>query len=191
MNFAVFASGRGSNLRALHAAQRRGDLPARLALVLSNNSKSGALEYARAEGLAWLHLSGKTHADPDAAMLEALRAHAIDLVVLAGYMKRIPDALIEAYPGRILNVHPGPLPRFGGHGMFGQHVHAAVLESGVDLAGPTVHVVTGDYDEGPILGHTPVPVLADDDIASLERRVQAAEHDLYWRVIAQHFGDAG
>lgn len=187
LRLAIFASGAGSNLRAIHAATERDDLAARVALVISNNSKSGALAFAREHDIPAAHISGKTHENPTQAILDALAAHAIDVVVLAGYMKRIAPELIDAFPERIVNVHPAPLPRFGGRGMFGQHVHAAVLESGVDVSGPTVHMVTGDYDEGEILAHSEVPVFADDDIDSLEERVKRAEHDLYWRVIAKRF----
>jgi phosphoribosylglycinamide formyltransferase-1 len=181
------ASGGGTNLQALIDASVRGDLSAKIALVVSNNSKSGALQRARDSNIAGVHISSKTHGDPDAALLAALAEHGCKLVVLAGYMKKLPLSLIEAFPGRIVNIHPAPLPRFGGQGMFGDHVHERVLSAGVDSSGPTVHVVTAEYDEGPTLAHRTVAVRADDKVATLKARIQAAEHDLYWRVIENEF----
>jgi len=183
----VLASGRGSNLVALHDAIARGELAARLAVVISNNSGAGALAWARDHGIPAVHVSGKTHADPGAALLDLLREHAVDLVVLAGYMKLLDPRIVAAYRGRAVNIHPAPLPRFGGPGMFGERVHAAVLASGVAHSGPTVHVVDERYDEGEILAHRPVPVLPGDTVATLAARVLQAEHDLYWRAIAAHF----
>ena len=180
------ASGGGTNLQALIDAQLRGDLSACIALVVSNNSGSGALERARNASIATRHISAKTHNDPALALLDALREYECSLVVLAGYMKKIPDSLVNAYPGRILNIHPAPLPAFGGQGMFGDHVHERVLATGVEYSGPTVHIVTGEYDEGPQLAHTRVAVLSGDTVTSLKARVQAAEHDLYWRAIEEH-----
>ena len=181
------ASGGGTNLQALIDASEGGQLSAELALVISNNSGSGALERARVAGITAAHISSRTHEDPDRALLSALAEQSCTVVVLAGYMKKLPAALIEAFPGRIVNIHPAPLPRFGGQGMFGDHVHERVLSAGVDSSGPTVHIVTGEYDEGPALAHRPVPVLPDDVVATLKARIQAAEHDLYWRVIEEHF----
>jgi phosphoribosylglycinamide formyltransferase 1 len=180
----VLASGRGSNVQAILAAIDRGDLHARVVVVVSNNSGAGALELARAAGIDALHISGRTHADPDAAILTALRERDVDLLVFAGWMKKLDARVVAAFEGRAVNIHPAPLPRFGGQGMWGHHVHEAVIASGVTESGPTVHLVTEHYDEGPVLAHRPVPVLPDDTPDTLAARVLAAEHDLYWRVIA-------
>ena len=102
-------------------------------------------------------------------------------------MKKVPLGLVSAFEGRMVNVHPGPLPAFGGQGMFGDHVHERVLASGASHSGPTVHLVSAEYDEGPTLDHTPVPVKSGDTVASLKARVQAAEYELYWRVIQRQF----
>jgi phosphoribosylglycinamide formyltransferase-1 len=183
----VLASGRGSNLQALLDAYSRGDLPAPVVVVISNNSGAGALELARARNVATAHVSSKTHEDSGAALLACLYQHEVDLVVLAGYMKRLDPRVVSAYHGRCINIHPAPLPRFGGPGMYGEHVHRAVLEAGVPLSGPTVHRVTDVYDEGEILAHQPVTVLPGDDPATLAARVLKAEHELYWRVIRDFF----
>jgi phosphoribosylglycinamide formyltransferase-1 len=187
LRIAVLASGRGSNLEALHRATVDGRLGATIVLVVSNNSGAGALAYARAHGIAAVHTSARTDVDPGAALLERLESARTDVVALAGYMKLLDARVVAAYRGRAVNIHPGPLPAFGGPGMFGEHVHAAVLAAGVPASGPTVHLVSEHYDEGDVLGHTPVPVLPGDDVASLAARVLAAEHELYWRVIAERF----
>ncbi|MHA6757670.1 phosphoribosylglycinamide formyltransferase [Streptacidiphilus sp. PAMC 29251] len=181
LTVAVLVSHTGSNLRALTTAAENPDSAFTVALVISNNSASGALAHAREHGIADLHLSGRTHPDPeqlDHAMLDALREHHIDLVVTAGYMKKIGPAMLTAYSGRILNIHPSLLPRHGGPGMHGHHVHESVLASGDTLTGASVHHVTAQYDEGPVIARQEVPVLPDDTPQSLAERVLAAEHRL-------------
>lgn len=184
----MLASGGGSNLQALIDAHARGDLPCPIVLVLSNHADAGALARARAAGIATAHVSRKTHADPSARMLELLREHAVDVVVLAGWLALIEPSLIAAYPERIVNIHPAPLPRFGGKGMYGLHVHRAVLAAGVTTTGPTIHLVDERYDEGPVLAHAEVPVEPSDTPESLQQRVQRAEHELFWRVLRDRFG---
>jgi phosphoribosylglycinamide formyltransferase-1 len=188
LRIAVLGSGRGSNLHALLEAIARGDLRAEVALVLSNNSGAGILAIAREHGLPWAHVSAQTHADPGAALVAALTAVDARLLVLAGYMKLLDPRVLAALPGRVVNVHPGPLPRFGGHGMYGEAVHRAVLAAGVTTSGPTVHLVDERYDEGPVLAHRRVPVEPNDAVATLAARVLTAEHDLLWRVIAARWG---
>jgi phosphoribosylglycinamide formyltransferase-1 len=183
----VLASGRGSNLAALLEAIERGDLAATVAVVVSNNSRAGALQIARDAGIAARHVSSKTHPDEGAALHATLREYAVDVVALAGYMKQLDGRVIAAFEGRIVNMHPAPLPQFGGRGMYGAHVHAAVLAAGVAHSGPTVHRVTREYDEGEVLGHHPVAVQPGDTIETLAARVLQAEHDLYWRVLAERF----
>lgn len=191
LRLAVLASGRGSNLVAIQDAIDRGDLRATVVLVVSNNSSAGALAFARDRGIATAHVSTRTHADPGAALLERLLAHGARVIVLAGYMKLLDPRVVAAFRGRAVNIHPGPLPAFGGPGMFGEHVHAAVLAAGVTTSGPTVHRVSEHYDEGDVLAHEPVPVEPGDTAASLAARVLVAEHALYWRAIALQFDAAG
>lgn len=177
---AILASGTGTTAaRLLEQAGR--SVPLDVRLVMSNNSGSGALERAREHGVPTLHLSGRTHPVPedlDAAMAEALTAAGVDLVVLAGYMKKLGPRVLAAWEGRIVNTHPSLLPAFGGVGMYGDRVHAAVLAAGESVTGASVHVVTAEYDEGPVLAQLRVRVEPGDDVTSLRARVQEAEKDL-------------
>lgn len=175
MRIAVLASGHGSNLQALLDALKD-DAAVEVALVVSNRADAGALERARRAGVT----TAVTREDGQDAsgLLQLLRTAAIDLVVLAGYLKRVPDAIVAAYRMRILNVHPALLPAFGGQGLYGLRVHAAVLASGARISGATVHLVDEQYDHGRILAQWPVPVRRDDTPESLAARVLAVEHRL-------------
>ncbi|WP_034271794.1 phosphoribosylglycinamide formyltransferase [Actinospica robiniae] len=180
-NVAVLASHFGTNLQALITAARESSSGFGVALVISNNSGSGALAHARDAGIAALHMSGQTHPDTDALdqhMLTALRRHDIELLVTAGYMKKLGPAVLSAYKGRAINIHPSLLPRHGGPGMYGRFVHEAVLASGDTVSGATVHEVTADYDEGPIIAQRQVPVLPEDNPEDLAARVLPVEHAL-------------
>jgi phosphoribosylglycinamide formyltransferase 1 len=180
-NIAVLASHVGTNLRALTAAAREGSNSFDVVLVISNNSRSGALAHARELGIPVLHMSGRTHPEPDVLdqhMLAALRDRGIELVVTAGYMKKIGPAVLGEYKGRIINIHPALLPRHGGPGMYGRFVHEAVLASGDTVSGATVHELTATYDEGPIIAQRQVPVLPGDTPDDLAARVLPVEHAL-------------
>jgi formyltetrahydrofolate-dependent phosphoribosylglycinamide formyltransferase len=158
---------------------RRG--AATLALVASNKPDAGALGVARDAGIeARVLESGPNH---ESALLDLLDEQAIDLVVLGGYLRLIPGAVVRRYTGRVVNVHPALLPAFGGPGMYGARVHRAVLAAGVRLSGPTVHFVDDLYDNGAIIAQWPVPVSADDTEESLASRVLYAEHRLLPRVV--------
>jgi phosphoribosylglycinamide formyltransferase-1 len=183
---AVFASGGGSNLQALIDAHARGDLPAPVVLVISNRASAGALARASRHGIPAVHV-GRKEPDPEARMLELLTEHAVDVVVLAGWLALIGPRLLARYPGRVVNIHPGPLPAFGGKGMYGRHVHEAVLAAKVKMSGPTVHLVDERYDEGPILAHVEVPVEPGDTAETLAQRVLREEHALLWRVVRDRF----
>jgi phosphoribosylglycinamide formyltransferase-1 len=183
---AVFASHAGTNLRALHHASLETDTAFRISLVVSNNPESGALAYARACAIPFAHMSGVTHPDPaqlDAAIRSLLDSHEINLIVTAGYMKKIGPRTLESYAGQIINVHPSLLPRHGGKGMYGRAVHEAVLASGDQVSGASVHVVTAEYDEGPVIGRRVVTVEPDDTVDRLSRRVLKAEHLLLPEVV--------
>ncbi len=182
MRLAVFASGGGTNFQAIVDAVERGEVPAAVALCLSNKADAGVLDRARRHHVPTAVLDRAAFATDDAyaaAMLERLAAHGVDFIALAGYMKKIPAAVVGAFHGRIVNVHPALLPAFGGKGMYGGRVHAAVLAHGVRWTGATVHLVDEDYDTGPIVLQEPVPVLPGDTPEALAARVLAVEHRLY------------
>jgi phosphoribosylglycinamide formyltransferase 1 len=179
MRVAVCVSGRGSNLDALLAALPAG-APASIALVVSNRPTAGGLERARAAGIDTLVLQ---HPDDAGEWLPALEAHRISLIVLAGYLKLVPAAVVARYPGRIVNVHPALLPEFGGPGMYGMHVHRSVLASGATESGATVHLADEVYDRGAILAQERVPVLPGDTPETLAERVLAVEHRLLPAVV--------
>lgn len=178
-------SGRGSNMQAIAEACADGRIDGRVVLVLGNAAESPALARARELGLRAESLStrqdGAAYADALRALLHD--AH-IDLICLAGYMRKVPDPVVSAYAGRILNIHAALLPAFGGKGMYGHHAHQAVLDYGVKVSGCTVHFVDGDYDTGPIVLQTPVVVQEDDTVETLAARVLAAEHQAYPRAVA-------
>ena len=172
----------GTNMQAIVDACKDGRLSASTRLVISNNSRSMALERARREGIPHRHISAATHPDPDerdAAIAETMKTHGVDLVVLSGYMKRLGPRTLAAYRARILNVHPALLPRFGGKGMYGVAVHQAVLDAGATATGATIHLVDELYDHGPPVARREVPVLPNDTVDSLRDRVRAVEHSLY------------
>ena len=176
---AVLASGRGSNLRALHEflARNKRDAIAHLALVLSDHADAGALAFARSRDILAAAIDGGTLGGD--RLLAQLRSHRIDLVVLAGYMRLVPEVVVNAYRGRIVNVHPALLPAFGGRGMYGTRVHAAVIAAGARVSGATVHFVDERYDHGAIIAQWPVPVLSGDTPQELAARVLRVEHALY------------
>jgi len=181
VNIAVLASHEGTTLQAVLDACAAGRIPARVVLVISNNSDSGALRRARAAGVTALHLSGATHPEAptlDRAIRDALRESRADLVLLAGYMKRLGPVTLESFHGRILNTHPALLPKFGGQGMYGMHVHQAVLAAGERTSGATLHFVDTNYDSGPVLAQVTVQVAPEDTPATLAARVQEAERAL-------------
>lgn len=182
------ASGRGSNMLAIIRACESGRLPASPVLVISNNPDARALQLGSEHGLEALHMSRRTHGDAaalDQAMTAAMQAHQVDLVILAGYMKKIGPQLLSAYAHRILNIHPSLLPKHGGRGMYGMHVHEAVIAAGETETGVTVHLVNAEYDSGDILVRRTVSVAADDDAESLAARVLEVEHRLYTEVLGK------
>jgi phosphoribosylglycinamide formyltransferase-1 len=176
---AVAISGRGSNLEALLQALKP-EIPARVVLVLSDRSEAIGLELARTRGIAAEVLSNPAD---ESAWLSLLRHHRIDLVVLAGYLKLVPAAVIRQFRGRIINIHPALLPQFGGKGMYGHRVHQAVLASGARESGASVHLVDEAYDQGPVLAQVKVPVFPTDTPDQLAERVLTVEHQLLPAVV--------
>ncbi len=188
LRLGLLASHSGSNLGAIIAACHEKRIEAAPVVVIGNNSDAFALERARRAGIPTHHLSSRTHPDPealDAAIAEVLARYGVDLVVLAGYMKRLGPRVLGRWRGRIINVHPSLLPKFGGQGMYGSRVHEAVLAAGEAHTGVTIHLVTEEYDQGPALAQRQVPVEAGDTVESLAERVLREEHALYVETIGR------
>lgn len=188
LRIAVLGSGRGSNFQAILDAIRQGSIPdARVCVVISNLASAGILDIARASSLPAVHLSQKQFASEEAfagAMIALLREHDTGLVALAGYLKRLPASVVREYRGRILNIHPALLPRFGGKGMYGHHVHEAVIQAGERISGATVHFVDEEFDHGPILLQRTVVVDPSDTPDSLAAKILRIEHQLYPQAIS-------
>lgn len=182
LKLGFLASHNGTNMQAIIDACNEGRLDAEPCVVISNNSKSGALQCASREGIPGYHLSGKAHPEPeelDKAILNTFKDHNVNLVILAGYMKKIGPLTLAAYRGRILNIHPALLPKFGGKGMYGSYVHEAVLRAAEKITGVTIHIVDEKYDHGPIIAQTEMPLLEDDTVDSLSARVLTREHEFF------------
>ncbi len=182
LNLVVLASGGGTNLQAIIDNIEAGTLNAQIKLVISNNSKAFALERAKNHHIRAMHLSHKQFDTPeefDQRLLSVLKENETDIIVLAGYMKMISPTVIREYKNRIINIHPALLPSFGGRGMYGIHVHDAVIKSGAKVTGVSVHLVDEIYDHGAIVMQKTVPVLDDDTPESLAERVLEAEHLAY------------
>jgi phosphoribosylglycinamide formyltransferase 1 len=177
---AVLASGGGTNLQALldHLDALGERRAADVVLVASDRRDAGALARATARSVATVIIQ-TAPGKPGQPLGEILREHRVDLVALAGYVRLVPPETVEAYRGRIVNVHPALLPAFGGAGMYGARVHQAVIDSGATVSGATVHFVDQAYDRGPVIAQWPVPVLPNDTAALLAARVLRVEHVLY------------
>ncbi len=173
----VLVSGRGSNLQAIMDAVKAGKLNAKIAVVVSDKKEAQALERARQWGMTSVHLSPKdysTRESYDSAVVKILQEYAVDLVVLAGYMRIITSALIAPYRNRVMNVHPSLLPSFPG-----LHSQRQALEHGVKMTGATVHFVDEQVDHGPIIVQAAVPVLDTDTEETLSARILEQEHRIY------------
>ena len=167
---------------------REGLLDAAAVALVSNNSQSPALAWAREAGLKTAHLSSAKYPDADELddrICTFLVDSGADTLVLSGYMREIGPRVLQAFSGRLVNIHPSLLPRHGGRGMYGDRVHEAVLAARDTESGATVHLVTAGIDEGPILAQARVPVLPGDDLALLKARVQAVEGELMLRAVQQ------
>ena len=187
MKLAFFASHGGSNMQAILDACQNGELKAKPVIVICNNSRANALNRAEKAGVRSYIINSLSHPDDeerDQAMLALLEQYEVDLVILAGYMKKIGSAVLSAYKGRILNIHPALLPKYGGRGMYGHFVHEAVLAAGEKESGVTVHVIDEIYDNGPVLNQRKVPVLPHDTPDTLAARVLKEEHLIYKDTIA-------
>lgn len=172
-NLVVFASGNGSTLQAIIDSINSDELKANIALVVSNNENAYALERAKKANIETYVINSKDFKEADIELDKKLSNYQIDLIVLAGYLKKIGNNLISKY--KIVNTHPSLLPKFGGKGMFGMNVHTAVIEAKEEYSGVTLHFVNDKYDEGNIIKQTKVKVLPEDTPETLSQKVQKAE----------------
>lgn len=188
VRLAVFISGSGTNLQSIIDNCANGFIPAEVALVVSNKTDAYGLVRADKAGIDGVVFSRKSFPDgaaADAFLLELLHKYRIDLIALAGYLKMIPPAVIQAYRHRIVNIHPALLPKYGGKGMYGGRVHRAVLEAGDTESGASIHYVDEIYDHGKVIAQEKVPVRPGDTPEDLAARVLRVEHRLYSRVLKE------
>jgi phosphoribosylglycinamide formyltransferase-1 len=182
MNFAFLASYNGSSAHAITDACLAGDLIASPVLLISNNEGASALEWAENKGLKTCCLNSVKYPDPselDAAIAKKLEDQRINMVICSGYMKLIGPRTMDAVDGKILNIHPALLPKYGGKGMYGRHVHQAVKDNADTETGCTIHLVNDEYDEGKILAQKKIAVNPSDTVDDIENKVKAAEPDFY------------
>ncbi len=182
MNLAFLASHNGSTAHAITDACLSGDITASPVMLITNNPNAKTLEWGNDKGLKTFVLNSKMHEDPaelDRKIAEKLQDHKIDMICLSGYMKLIGPRTMDAVHGKILNIHPALLPKYGGKGMYGSRVHEAVKENGDAETGATIHLVNGKYDEGKILAQKSVAVTKDDTALSIENKVKAIEPEFY------------
>ena len=188
-NIVVFASGSGTNFQSIIDAVRRGELNARISGLITNKPGIGAIERGKKNDIPTKVINPHKLSSErgfEEALLRQLDTWDADLIVLAGYLKKIPASVIKKYSNRILNIHPSLLPKFGGKGFYGSNVHKAVLEAGETESGCTVHIVTEEFDEGPVLAQTKVPVHDNDTPEDLAKRILKEEHRLYPKTIQKH-----
>ena len=181
MKLAVFISGTGTNMVAIHNAIKAGALDATIELIVSSNDHAKGIQYAQNEGLDLLVFTPADYDDPeavDARIVEALNERDIDYVAMAGYMRKVTPVLLDAYPNRVVNLHPALLPAHRG-----AHAIQDAFEAGDEVTGITIHFANEEYDKGPIIFQHEVPVLPDDTLDDLETRIHAAEHEYYPQVL--------
>ncbi len=184
INIAVMISGhgRGSNMQAIIDACRDGRIDGRVAIVIGTRDDAPAMQRARDNGVTAVEVRPKAFETDEGyggALLDVLADHEVDLICLAGYMRILPGSVISGYRSRVMNIHPALIPLFCGKGMFGEHVHQAVIDSGMKVTGVTVHFVDEQYDTGPIILQKCVPVEEGDTAETLAARVLVQEHNAY------------
>lgn len=198
---AVCASGRGTNAEALidyqEQAERRGTAHYAIVLILSTKAEAGCCRVAQQHGIPLSVLqAGPTDDEANAReMGRIFDDHGIDVVCLAGFMRKVPETIVQRYEGRMLNIHPSLLPKFGGHGMYGSKVFKAVLEAGETESGPSVHLVSAEYDEGRVLGSLSTAIEPGESVESLAEKTHQLEHKLYPKIlenlVIEHYGSEG
>lgn len=188
-NIAILASGSGTNAENI-IRYFQVKKSASVALVLTNRRDAFVLERARGLGVPYCFFP-KDEWEHGGAILSVLEEHGVDFVVLAGFLARVPEAILHVYPGRIINIHPSLLPKFGGKGMYGNRVHEAVLAAGEVESGITIHYINEHYDEGDVIRQVRCPVLPEDTPEELACRIQALEYEVYPEVIEQLLSEIG
>ena len=185
----VFASGSGSNFKAIYNNIKKQKIEnAKIELLVSNNPNSGSVSFAKNNSIDTFIVNQKTHPNRT-AYIKSLKDRLLScnphLIILAGYMKLIPIEVVEAFNNKIINIHPGKLPEFGGKGFYGMNVHNAVISSKVNSTAVTIHYVNEEYDKGLTIHEEPIEVCKDDTAESLSKRVLSYEHKLYSKIINQ------
>ncbi|MDP1874805.1 formyltransferase family protein [Phenylobacterium sp.] len=186
LRLGFLASRNGSSMRAILAAIAQGELPAEPRLVVSNNRNAPALAHAAAAGVATACIP--TKADPEAsdrALADAMADAGVNLVILSGYLRRLGPIFLARFRGRVLNIHPGPLPAFGGEGMYGRRVHEAVIAQGQRQSAAVIHLVDGEYDHGPEVARLDLPLQPGETAESLEGRMTALEPSFYLQTLQE------
>jgi phosphoribosylglycinamide formyltransferase-1 len=184
LKLAVLISGGGRTLKNFIDLAAEGDLPVDIRLVISSSAQAGGLQFAEDASIptaVFTRRRFESDADYGEAIFKACRVAEVDYVVMAGFLKLAP--VPNDFTNRVVNIHPSLIPAFCGHGMYGHHVHQAVIDYGVKITGCTVHFVDNDYDRGPIIWQQPVPVFDDDDADSLAARVFQAEKEAFPHVL--------
>ncbi len=187
-NIAIFASGAGSNAENI-ASFFSGDANVSICCILCNNPNAFVIERAKRLDIP-CHVFTRKELCNTAEVLNILAHYHIDIIVLAGFLLKIPASLIEKYPHRIINIHPALLPKFGGKGMYGFHVHQAVIDSGDSVSGITIHYVDEHYDEGTTIFQAKCQVTQDDTVETLAAKIHQLEHEHYPRVIQELISEA-
>ena len=185
---AILVSGRGSNMSAIIDACEQDRISASVEIVLSNNADAKALSIAKEKRINTVYISSQTHTNSeqlDAVMRNTLLKHNIDLIILAGFMKKIGPKVLSEFEGKILNIHPSLLPKYGGKGFYGMNIHRAVVDAGDKESGATIHLVCGDYDDGKILAQETVTLNEEDTPESLAKKILKIEHGLYVKTIQE------
>ncbi len=180
-SIAILASGTGTNADAI-CSHFAGHSLGKVVLIVTNNPEAGVLNVARRHGV---QTAVVPNADIAAQLVSTLQEHGVEWVILAGFLRKIPENVLEAFPNRIINIHPALLPDFGGKGMYGSHVHEAVIQAGKTESGITIHRVNAHYDKGEILFQARCPVMAGDTPQSLAARIHTLEHQHYPQVIEE------
>lgn len=186
LNLAIFASHSGSNMQAIIDSIDQKKLNATIKCLITNNSNSYAIQRAINHNIPYFHISSKTHPNPGELVhkiIKILTESDVNIIILAGYMKLLDEEIIDYVEGRVLNIHPALLPKFGGEGMWGMNVHNAVINSNEKKSGATVHLVSKEYDKGRILGQSYVNITENDTAETLANKVLKLEHKLYSDVL--------